>query len=267
MAADKKITVPDVIARKGAGRLSMLTCYDWAMARILDRSGVDMLLVGDSAGNVVSGYSSTVPVTMDEMLLYVRAVARGTSRALVIGDMPFMSYQASQDDAVMNCGLMLKNGAHAVKLEGGVEIAPLVRRLVAAGIPVMGHIGLTPQAVNTLGGYRVQGRSDASRQRLLDEARALQDAGAFAIVLECVAEQVAADVTASLAIPTIGIGAGRQCDGQVLVIHDLVGLLDGFRPKFVKKYVDLGPVIEDAARRYVADVASGSFPDEDHVFV
>ncbi len=262
-----KITVPVIIEKKRQReKITMLTCYDYSMAVLLDRAGVDMLLVGDSCGVVFSGYENTLPVTVDEIIYHTKAVVRGRKNALVVADMPFLSYQTSIEEAVHNCGLMIKNGAEAVKLEGGIEICEAVRRLFLSGIPVMGHIGLTPQSVNLLGGYKVQGKTDEARKRLIESARALEEAGAFSIVLECVPEDLAEEITKAISIPTIGIGAGRFTDGQVLVINDILGLFEGFRPKFVKKYIDLAPLIENAVKSYISEVKEGAFPTAEHIF-
>lgn len=262
-----KITVPLILEKKQKKeKITMLTCYDYSMALLLDRAGVDMLLVGDSVGVVFSGYENTLPVTFDEILYHTKAVVRGRKNSLVVADMPFLSYQVSIEDAIKNCGLMIKAGAEAVKLEGGVEVCEVVYKLFQSGIPVVGHIGLTPQSVNILGGYRVQGKTDAAKKKLIDSAKALESAGAFCIVLECVPEEVAKEITEELTIPTIGIGAGRYTDGQVLVINDILGLFEGFRPKFVKRYVDLAPVIEKAAKDYINDVKEGLFPADENVF-
>ncbi len=262
-----KITVPLILKKKqNKEKITMLTCYDYSMALLLDRAGVDMLLVGDSVGVVFSGYENTLPVTFDEILYHTKAVVRGRKNSLVVADMPFLSYQVSIEDAIKNCGLMIKAGAEAVKLEGGVEVCEVVYKLFQSGIPVVGHIGLTPQSVNILGGYRVQGKTDAAKKKLIDSAKALESAGAFCIVLECVPEEVAKEITEELTIPTIGIGAGRYTDGQVLVINDILGLFEGFRPKFVKRYVDLAPVIEKAAKDYINDVKEGLFPADENVF-
>ncbi len=244
----------------------MLTAYDYSTALLLDRSGVDMLLVGDSVGPIFSGYENTLPVTVDEILYHTRAVVRARKNALVVSDMPFLSYQTSIQDAVKNCGLMLKAGAEAVKLEGGKEVAETVKALTSSGIPVVGHIGLTPQFVNILGGYKVQGKDEEAKKRLIESAKALEKAGVFAIVLECVPEDVAKVITETVNVPTIGIGAGRHCDGQVLVINDIIGLFEGQRPKFVKKYVDLGSLIERAAKDFVHEVKTGRFPTENHIY-
>lgn len=262
-----KMTVPILIEKKKNNeKITMLTVYDYSTALILDRTGVDILLVGDSVGPIFSGYENTLPVTVEEILYHTKAVARARKNALLVADMPFLSYQTSTDEAVKNCGLMLKAGAEAVKLEGGREIADLVRKLTNSGIPIMGHIGLTPQSVHTMGGYKVQGKTEEARKKLLTSAQSLEEAGAFSIVLECVPEILAKEISQTISIPTIGIGAGRYCDGQVLVINDILGLFEGFRPKFVKKYVDLGPVIEKAARDYIEDVKAGKFPEESHIF-
>ncbi len=262
-----KVTVPAVLEKKrNREKITMLTCYDYSMAVLLDRAGIDMLLVGDSCGVVFAGYENTLPVNVEEIIYHTRAVARGRKNSLVVADMPFLSYQTSINDAVYNSGLMLKNGAEAVKLEGGIEICETVRRIFLAGIPVMGHIGLTPQSVNVMGGYKVQGKTEEARKKLIESAKALEEAGAFSIVLECVPEELAKEITQQVNIPTIGIGAGRFTDGQVLVINDILGLFEGFRPKFVKKYIDLAPLIENAAKTYIDEVKKGSFPSEEHIF-
>jgi 3-methyl-2-oxobutanoate hydroxymethyltransferase len=245
----------------------MLTAYDCPTARLLDAAGVDVLLVGDSVGNNVLGYDSTLPVTMDEMLHHTRAVVRGTRRAMVVGDMPYLSYQTGRRDAIRNAGRFLKEaGAAAVKIEGGQKRAALVRALVEAEIPVMGHVGLTPQSVHLMGGYKVQGKRVDEAQALVDDARALEEAGAFSLVLEGMPEAVGRRITGAVGIPTIGIGAGRFCDGQVLVFHDLVGLNTGTLPRFVRRYADLAGVITDAAQRFAADVRSGDYPNESETY-
>ena len=258
------ITVHDLKAWKAEGRrFTMLTAYDFPTAQILDRAGIPILLVGDSVGNNVLGYEDTLPVTMEEMLHHTRAVARGAERAMVVGDLPFLSYQISLEEGVRNAGRLLKEGgAHAVKLEG--PHLDLVHRLVEIGIPVMAHVGLTPQSVHAMGGYRVQGRGEAA-QRVAEQAEQLEKAGAFAIVLEAMPAELAAEITRSLQIPTIGIGAGASCDAQVLVINDLLGLNDRV-PKLSKKYVDLREVIAEAARRFVGEVEEGTFPDAEHSY-
>ena len=244
----------------------MLTAYDFTFAHIVDTAGIDVLLVGDSLGNVVQGQDTTLPVTMEESLYHTRLVSRGASRALVVGDMPFGSYQVSAEDALRNAIRFVKEGgAQAVKLEGGTAVLDTVRRIVTAEIPVMGHVGLTPQAIHRMGGHRVQGRTEASRARVLADARAVQEAGAFAVVLEGMPVDLAAEVTASLEIPTIGIGAGVHCDGQVLVMHDLLGLSD-WAPSFVKQYANLGAVASQAARRFAEEVSDSKFPDEQHSY-
>jgi 3-methyl-2-oxobutanoate hydroxymethyltransferase len=262
------VTVPDLRAAKEAGRrITMLTAYDHPTARLLDAAGIDVLLVGDSLGDNVLGYDSTLPVTMEEMLHHTRAVARGTRRALVVGDMPYLSYQAGRADAIRNAGRFLKEGgAAAVKIEGGRKRAGLVRALLDAEIPVMGHIGLTPQSVHVMGGYRVQGRRIDAARALVEDARALEEAGAFALVVEGVPEPVGRSVTEAVGIPTIGIGAGRFCDGQVLVFHDLVGLGRDAIPRFARRYARIGDEIASAARRFIQDVRDGSFPSESEVY-
>jgi 3-methyl-2-oxobutanoate hydroxymethyltransferase len=267
-ARNGRVNVHTLRAMKRRGeRVVMLTCYDATFARILDAAGADVLLVGDSLGMVVQGLANTLPVTVEEVVYHCRAVARGAGRALVVGDLPFLSYQASADEGVRNAGLLLKaGGAHAVKLEGGERVCPLVGRMVEAGIPVMGHIGLTPQSLHALGGYRVQGRGEEAAEGLVRSARALEAAGAFAIVLEGVPAAVAARVTAEVEVPTIGIGAGSGCDGQVLVIYDLLGLDPGFRPRFVKAYDDLHGRITAAVQAFAAEVRGGAFPGPEHSF-
>ena len=264
----KPITTSTIRQMKLEGRPStMITAYDYAMARNVDEAGIDMILVGDSVGNVMLGYSSTIPVTMDAMIHHTQAVVRGTKYALVVGDMPFMSYQASEAEGLMNAGRFLKEGGcAAIKLEGGSEVCPLVKKMVTAGIPVMGHIGLTPQSVNQFGGFKVQGKDVAAAQKLLDDAKALEAAGAFSIVLECVPAALAAKVSEVISIPTIGIGAGNGCDGQVLVCNDLLGVSNGFTPKFVKKYRDLHQEIVGAVSEYISDVRDRSFPAPEHTF-
>ncbi|TMK16706.1 MAG: 3-methyl-2-oxobutanoate hydroxymethyltransferase [Actinobacteria bacterium] len=246
-------------------RFVMLTAYDHPTAQILDEAGIPVLLVGDSLAQVVLGYDSTIPVTMDEMLHHTRAVARGARNALIVGDMPFMSYQASVEDGLRNAGRFLKEGgAHSVKVEG--PQMELASAMAERGIPVMGHLGLTPQSVHLFGGYKVQGRSDEQAQRIRIWAKELEEAGAFALVLECVPSALAAEITAALSIPTIGIGAGPACDAQVLVVHDLVGLSGGQSPKFVKRYADVRTQIADAAKAFAAEVTSGTYPDDEHSY-
>lgn len=264
----KRLTVPAVLGRKGKKPLSMITAYGFDHARIVDEAGVDMILVGDSVANVCLGHETTLPVTVDQMVSYTAAVRRGTGRALVIGDMPFLSYTVDASDAIRNAGRFLKEaGADAIKLEGGIEVEDTVRAIVRAGIPVMGHVGLTPQTVSKLGGYRVQGTSALTARHVADSAAALEDAGAFAVVLECVPSEVAREITERLSIPTIGIGAGPHTDGQVLVFHDVLGLLrGGHTPRFVKRYADLGALAVDAVRQFVDEVRGGAFPAPEHGF-
>ena len=265
----KAITTATIKAMKQQGEpITMVTAYDVAMARNVNEAGVEMILVGDSVGNVMLGYGSTVPVTMEEMLHHTNAVMRACGPALVVADMPFRSYQASIADGLYNAARFLKEtGCTAVKLEGGSEICELVQKMVVAGIPVVGHIGLTPQSVNQMGGFKVQGKDAAAAQKLLDDAKALEAAGAFAIVLECVPAALAAKVTAALkTAATIGIGAGNACDGQVLVCNDLLGFSDGFCPKFAKKYSDLHGSIVSAVQQYIREVKERSFPAPEHTF-
>ena len=266
--ATNKVTTATIRQKKiNAEPIAMLTVYDAAFARLFDEAGIDMLLVGDSVGNTVLGYESTVPVTMEDMLHHARAVCRGTSHALVVVDLPFMSYQISVEEAMRNAGRILKEtAAVAVKLEGGKEIAPAVKAMTSAGIPVVGHLGLTPQSVNQLGGFKVQGKDMAAAQALIDNARVIEEAGAFSLVLECIPAQLAAKVTQALSIPTIGIGGGSSCDGQVLVMHDLLGLLPGFKPKFAKTYRNLHTEVTAAVREYIDDVKSRRFPGAEHSF-
>jgi len=265
---ESKVTVRTIAEAKRRGRrIAMVTCYDATFGRLVDESGIDIVLVGDSLGMVIQGLPNTLPVTLDEVVYHCRAVARGVRRAHLVGDMPFGSYQASPEDALRSAVRMLKEGGvEAVKLEGGVEMAETVRRLVAVGIPVMGHVGLTPQSVHAMGGFRVQGRDEDSAGRIVDGARALQEAGAYSIVLEGMPTDVAARVTASLPIPTIGIGAGPSCDGQVLVLHDLLGLPGDFSPRFVRRYEELGLRTRAALAKYVDDVRRGDFPSKEESY-
>jgi 3-methyl-2-oxobutanoate hydroxymethyltransferase len=245
----------------------MLTAYDATFARLLDEAGADVLLIGDSLGMVVQGHDTTLPVTLDEIAYHCRAVVRGTRRAHVVGDMPFMSYQASIEQGLTSAGkLMKEGGCHSVKLEGGAVHAELVSRMVSAGIPVMGHLGLTPQSYYQMGGFKVQGRDPGGRERLLADARALEQAGAYSIVLEAIPADIAREITASLTVPTIGIGAGEGCDGQVLVSYDALGMDETFKPRFVRRYATLGQTIKDAVSHYVADVRAGSFPSDAESF-
>ena len=259
----------DFLRAKADGRkLSMVTCYDYTFARLFDQAGVDILLVGDSLGMAVQGHDTTLPVTLDEMIYHARAVARARPRAHLVVDLPFMSYQASVEQALQSAGRVLKeSGCESVKLEGGSALVPQVKACVAAGIPVMGHLGLTPQSVRAFGGFRVQGRTDADQQRLLQDAQLLEQAGAYAIVLEGIPADLAANITSALSIPTIGIYAGPHCDGQVLVCYDLLGLQPELKLRFVKRYAELGNTAIDATRRYVQDVQSGQFPGSAHSVV
>lgn len=264
----EKVTAPSLRASKERGeRLVCLTAYDYPMARIVDEAGIDIILVGDSIGNAVLGYGNTVPVTLEEIIMHTRAVRRGTQRALLVADMPYGSYHTGADDAVRNALRLIKEGAaEAVKLEGGRKRAPLVKRLVDEEVPVMGHIGLTPQSVNKLGGYRVQGKTAAAARALLDDAHALEDAGAFSIVLEVVPKEIAQMITESVSVPTIGIGAGEHCDIQVLVIHDLIGLSFGKQPRFVRQYANLREVMTDAISRFAEDVRNGTYPSDEESY-
>ncbi len=263
-----KMTIAELLEKKRRGeKITMLTAYDFYTAAMIDQAGVDTILVGDSLGMVVLGYDSTVPVTMEEMLHHCKAVRRGTQKAFLIGDMPFMSYNVTQSEAVRNAGRFIKEaGCDAVKLEGGSEMAPVVRAVVQAGIPVCGHIGLTPQTATKLSGFKVQGKDAESARQLMDSARALDEAGAFMLVLECIPDAIAAEISKNISIPTIGIGAGPQCDGQVLVTNDLLGLFEKFVPKFVKQYCKLAPQIKDALNEYVREVREGAFPAPEHCF-
>ena len=266
-AREHRVTVPSLQKRKSRGEpFAMLTAYDFTFARIFDAAGIDVLLVGDSLGNVVQGHDTTLPVTLDETVYHTRLVARATQRALVVADMPFGTFQISPEDALRNAVRCVKEGgAHAVKLEGGVAVAATIERIVTAEIPVMGHVGLTPQAVHRMGGHRVQGRSEDGAQRVLEDARAACRAGAFAVVLEGMPAELAREVTQELAIPTIGIGAGVDCDGQVLVMHDMLGLSD-WTPSFVKNYAAVGVTVAQAARRFAEEVRERKFPDPEHSY-
>jgi 3-methyl-2-oxobutanoate hydroxymethyltransferase len=258
----EKITVPEVVKKKSRGeKIVVLTAYDYPTGKIADEAGVDIVLVGDSLGMVVLGFENTIPVTMDIMVHHTAAVARGVSRALIVADMPFMSYQASVEDAVRNAGrLMQEGGAHAVKLEGGAAVAEAVERMVKLGIPVMGHLGMTPQSVHQFGGYKLQGREEPAAVRILEEARLLEECGVFALVLELVPSDLAKRITETLRIPTIGIGAGLYCDGQVQVIHDILGFYDRFVPKHTRRYAEIWKAAADAVSEYVSDVRAGRFP-------
>jgi 3-methyl-2-oxobutanoate hydroxymethyltransferase len=272
METKKRVTVPEIGRMKAGGeRITMVTAYDWTFARLLDEAGVDMLLVGDSLGMVVQGHDTTLPVTLDEMVYHTRMVARGASRAMVVGDLPFGSYQTSPERAVESAIRLVKDGgAHCVKLEGGLAMVETIERIATVDIPVIGHVGLTPQSVHRIGGHRVQGRRHGSepggRERVVEDAKAVEAAGAFAVVLECIPLDLAAEITGALSIPTIGIGAGVHCDGQVLVLHDLIGLNDAWTPRFAKRYAELGREVVRAAQAYVGEVKDGAFPTDAHAF-
>jgi 3-methyl-2-oxobutanoate hydroxymethyltransferase len=265
---NKARTILDLQKMKAEGeKIAVLTAYDYPMARLLDLAGIDMLLIGDSAGPVVAGYDNTLPVTLEEMIYHTRAVVRATSTALVVTDMPFLSYQVDLAEARRNAGRLIKEGgAQAVKLEGGENVAETIRAIVAMDVPVVGHIGLTPQSIHRMGGYKVQGKQDAQAKQLLADARAVEAAGACAVVLEGIPAQLAKEITATLTIPTIGIGAGVHCDGQVLVIHDILGLCEKYSPKFVKRYADAAALIGGAAADYIREVKAGTFPGKEHSF-
>ena len=254
-------------AKAKSEKLSMLTAYDYSTAKLEDESGINGILVGDSLGNVVLGYEDTVSVTMEDMIHHGAAVARGAKNALVVVDMPFMSYEVTVEEAVRNAGRLMKEGrAGAVKLEGGVRVAEQIRAIVKAGIPVMGHIGLTPPSINVFGGFKVQGKSEEAARALLADAKAVEEAGAFAVVIEAVPAALAQMITDAVSIPTIGIGAGAGCDGQILVYQDMLGMFSDFTPKFVKRYANVGEVLREAFANYAAEVASGAFPTEEHTY-
>lgn len=263
-----RISITDLKAMKERGeKIPMLTAYDYATARLVEQAGVPIILVGDSLGMVVLGYDSTIPVTLEDIIHHTKAVVRGTQRAIVVADMPFLTYQVSAEEALRNAGRLLKEtGCTAVKLEGGATVAPTVKRLVDAGIPVMGHLGLTPQSVNQLGGYKLQAKTPAAAAKLVSDAKALEEAGAFAIVLETIPAKVAQCVTERVGVPTIGIGAGPYCDGQVQVLHDFLGLFQDFVPRHAKQYAQVGQVVLDAVRTYIDEVRSGAFPTAKHSF-
>lgn len=254
-------------ARQKNERLTMLTAYDYSTAKLIDASGIDSVLVGDSLGMVMLGYEDTLSVTMEDMIHHTKAVARGVKDALVVSDLPFMSYQTSVYDAVSNAGRLIKEGrAQAVKLEGGIEVCPQIKAIVEASIPVMAHLGLTPQSVNAFGGFKVQGKDEEAARSLIEQAKAVEAAGAFAVVLECIPAKLAELITNSISIPTIGIGAGNGCDGQVLVYQDMLGLYSDFTPKFVKRYAEIGPQMQTAIEDYITEVKSGAFPAAEHTF-
>ena len=254
-------------AKENNERISMLTAYDYSSAKLIDEAGIDAILIGDSLGMVSLGYEDTLSVTMEDMIHHTKAVARATKNALVVADLPFMSYQTSVYDAVYNAGRLIKEGrAHAVKLEGGIEMCDRIEAIVKSSIPVMAHIGLTPQSVNALGGFKVQGKDEKAAKALIEAAKAVEKAGAFAVVLECVPAKLAEIVTKELNIPTIGIGAGAQCDGQVLVYQDMIGMFSGFTPKFVKRYANIGDMMKEAFEEYNKEVKNGSFTSQEHTF-
>lgn len=263
-----KNTVSTFREQKAKGeKISMLTAYDYSTAKLMDEAGINGILVGDSLGMVVLGYEDTLPVTMEDMIHHTAAVCRGAKNTLVVGDMPFMSYQVSVEEAVYNAGRLMKEGrCQAVKLEGGASVCPQIRAITNASIPVMAHIGLTPQSINAFGGFKVQGKSEETAKKLLEDAKAVEEAGAFAVVLECVPAKLAELISKSISIPTIGIGAGAGCDGQILVYQDMLGLFSDFTPKFVKKYANVGEMMTQAFRDYIADVQEGSFPAPEHTF-
>jgi 3-methyl-2-oxobutanoate hydroxymethyltransferase len=264
---EHRVTVPSLARRKRRGeKISMLTAYDFTFAQIFDAAEIDILLVGDSLGNVMQGQDTTLPVTLDDVVYHTRSVARGAQRALVVADMPFGSYQISEEDALRSAVRCIKDGgAQAVKLEGGTRVAGTIERIVTADIPVMGHVGLTPQSIHRMGGHRVQGRNDRGRERVLADARAVEASGAFSLVIEGVPADLGREITEAVSIPTIGIGAGVHCDGQVLVMHDLLGLTD-WSPSFVKRYANLGSLAGQAARNFAEEVANAKFPDEEHSY-
>ncbi|ADY72987.1 3-methyl-2-oxobutanoatehydroxymethyltransferase [Desulfurobacterium thermolithotrophum DSM 11699] len=261
------ITTATFLEKKKRGeKITVLTAYDYLTAKIVDSAGVDAILVGDSLGMVALGYSSTIPVTMEEMIHHTKAVVRGRKNAMVIFDMPFLSYQTGVKDAILNAGRALKEtGCDAVKIEGGVTQKEVIRALVDSGIPVMGHIGLQPQSVNVYGGYKLRGKGE-EREKIIEDAKAVEEAGAFAVVLEKIPQSLSKEITESLSIPTIGIGAGKYCDGQVLVFHDMVGLFEEFKPKFVKRYAELGKLAREAVKQYIEEVKSGKFPGREHSY-
>ena len=263
-----KITTRTVVDMKSKGeKISMITAYDFTMARIVDHAGIDIILVGDSASNVMAGHETTLPITLDKMIYHTSCVVRGVDRALVVADLPFMSYQVTIKEALINAGRMMKEaGAHAIKLEGGTFVAETVKRIVDAGIPVMGHLGLTPQSIYKFGTYKVRAKEEAEATQLIEDAKKLQDSGCFAIVLEKIPADLAAIVTKELNIPTIGIGAGGSCDGQVLVVHDMLGLTKDFKPRFIRRYLNLFEEMSEAVSNYVNDVKSGDFPSKEEQY-
>lgn len=265
---NNKVTILDIQRMKSQKKkITAITAYDYPFAKLLDESGVDIILVGDSLGMTVLGYENTLPVTIEDMIYHTKAVKRGIKKALLMADMPFMSYQVSIDEALWNAGRLVKEGgAEAVKIEGGIVMQDIVAALTEIGIPVMGHVGLTPQSIHKFGGYKVQGRKPSQAREIVEDAKALEDAGAFSVLLEGIPLELAKEITNTLKIPTIGIGAGAFCDGQIMVIHDIIGLSGEFKPKFVKQYVDISEIIKNAVREYIKDVSDGSFPTEDHSY-
>jgi len=264
---DEKVTVRLLRQMKSREKIAVLTAYDYLVAQLLDEVGIDAILVGDSVGMVFAGYETTLSVTMDEMIYHTKAVRRGVKRALLIGDMPFMSFQASPEDAVINAGRFLQEaGAEAVKIEGGQEMVETIGKLTGVGIPVMGHLGLTPQSIHQFGGYRVRGKSQEEAQRLIQDAQAIEEAGCFSVVLEKIPSDLAREVTQRLKVPTIGIGAGPHCDGQVLVVHDMLGLFEKFKPKFVRRYAQLAQGMRGAFQAYIQDVKGGKFPSPEESY-
>ena len=261
-------TILDIKKMKIDGeKITVLTAYDYGMASVLDECNIDMILVGDSLGNVVLGYDTTLPVTMEDMLHHTKAVSRAAHNALIVADMPFLSYQISPEAALANAGRFLKEAnAQAIKLEGGEEQVETVHKIICAGIPVMAHLGLTPQSIHQLGGYKVQGKKEDAAEKMIRDAKSLEEAGVFSLVLECVPEKLAAEITSSISIPTIGIGAGVHCDGQVLVVNDMLGMYERMTPKFVKKYANLNMEIKKAVKTYITEVKTGNFPDSEHSF-
>ncbi|QSZ26894.1 3-methyl-2-oxobutanoate hydroxymethyltransferase [Aceticella autotrophica] len=265
---NEKITVSTLKKYKQTGKkITALTAYDFPTAKILDESGIDMILVGDSLGMVVLGYESTLPVTMDDMVHHTKAVTRGVKRSFVMADMPFMSYSISKETTMQNAARLIAEGnAQSIKIEGGCEVAPIIKLIVDAGIPVIGHLGLTPQYINQLGGYKIQGKDMEKAKKIMKDAKTLEEAGICALVLECVPSELAKDITENISIPTIGIGAGPYCDGQILVTHDMLGITQGHRPKFVKQYANIDEIMKNGLKNYVNDVESGSFPSKEHSF-
>lgn len=263
-----KNTISTILEQKKSGdKITMLTAYDYSTAKLIDEAGINSILVGDSLGMVMLGYEDTLSVTMEDMIHHTRAVSRGAKNALVIADMPFMSYQTSVYDAVVNAGRLVKEGgAQAVKLEGGASVCEQIKAITEASIPVMGHIGMTPQSVNAFGGFKVQGKSEDAARKIIDDAKAIEEAGAFGVVIECVPAKLSKLITEAINIPTIGIGAGADCDGQVLVYQDMLGMFSDFTPKFVKKFADAGTLMKTAFKNYIEEVQSGSFPSEEHFF-